>query len=133
MGILHERIVREFFACLDRGDLESLRQFLHPHATWEVRYAPSAPPVFTDGTEAILADFLTRGRRQFASGITRTEVQRIVSTDDVVVAETTLYADLVNGRKYCNNYAWIVTFEDGVISGIRDYTDTAYAASVFGA
>lgn len=49
---------------------------------------------------------------------------------DTVILEAESHADLPDGRLYNNLYVYIVTIRDGLISAVREYSDTKHVADM---
>ena len=41
--------------------------------------------------------------------------------------------ELPDGRRYDNNYCWVLRFKDGSIHEVREYMDTQLVTETFGA
>ena len=41
--------------------------------------------------------------------------------------------ELPDGRRYDNNYCWVIRFKDGSIQEVREYMDTQLVTETFGA
>ena len=119
-------VVRGFFASLSNGDLEAVREMLHPAARWEVMRAAPAERL-TVGRDAIIDEFLTPVRARFTPGDPKVTVQSIFASGNHVAAETHGDGSMADGRPYHNRYAWMIELDDGMLREIREYMDTAYA------
>ena len=51
---------------------------------------------------------------------------------DCVVVEHTGRNETPDGRRYDNNYCWVLRFEDGRIQEVREYMDTQLVTDTFG-
>lgn len=56
--------IRQFFATLSEGNLDSLRPLIHPNASWEVMRAVDGERL-TVGRDSIIDDFLAPVRGRF--------------------------------------------------------------------
>lgn len=127
-----ERLVRNFFETLSRGDLEALRLLLHDEGSWEAtgRTIPGAG--ITRGRDKIIDDFLAPVRGLFEPGDPKIRIDRIFSKGPWVAAETEASGKLSNGKDYHNRYAWVIEIRDGKIFALREYMDTAYILQQLG-
>ena len=128
----NERTVLEFFAALGSGDLEKVRTFLHPEATWtpQVKGVPGAG--VHKGHKGIIEEFLAPVRGLFAPGDPKVIVDTIASNGALVLTETRGLGRLADGRAYSNLYCWAFEVVDGKITAIREYMDSHYVAGLFG-
>ena len=127
----NERTVIEFFATLSTGDLERVRTFLHPQATWtpQVRDVPGAG--VHKGHKGIIEEFLAPVRGLFQPGDPKVIVDTIASNGALVLTETRGVGRLKDGRAYSNLYAWAIEVQEGRITAIREYMDSHYVVGLF--
>ena len=125
-----ERIVLQFFATLDAGDLEGVRTLLHEEATWtpQMRDVPGAG--VHRGKRGIVDEFLAPVRGLFRPGDPKIFVDTIVSGGSLVMLESHSGGCLADGRPYQNLYAWAVEVNDGKIHAIREYFDSHYVVGL---
>ena len=131
-GSENETIVRRFFEeGLNSDNLEKMRAFFHPDATWTPMAKTNIPGMGTHrGRTGIVDEFLAPVRGLFADGDPQNEIISLIGKGDLVAVETHGTGKFKNGRDYDNRYAWIVEIRDGMIFAIREYMDTAYIASI---
>lgn len=128
----NEKLVRRFFEeGLNSDDLEKMRAFFHPDATWTPMAKPGIPGAGVHrGRKGIVDEFLAPVRGLFVDGDPQNSIENIFGKGDFVAVETHGTGKFKNGRDYDNRYAWIVEIRDGTIFAIREYMDTAYIASI---
>ena len=128
----NETLVRRFFEeGLNSDNLEKMREFFHPGATWTPMAKTNIPGMGTHrGRKGIVDEFLAPVRGLFVDGDPQNEIISLISKGDLVAVETHGTGKFRNGRDYDNRYAWIVEIKDGMIFAIREYMDTAYIASI---
>ncbi|MDR2216359.1 MAG: nuclear transport factor 2 family protein [Nevskiaceae bacterium] len=128
-----EQTVLDFFRILSTGELEAIRKTLHPQAQWlpMVENIPGAGVY--EPRDVIVDQFLAPVRGMFAPGDPKTTVDTIVSAGDFVMVESRGLGKLADGRAYNNRYAWALEVRDGLIYRIREYMDSHYVATLFGA
>lgn len=131
-GNAQEREVIKFFEILSSGDLEKLRAFLHPDASWQPMVKPGIPGAgLHHPRDAIIDEFLAPVRGLFIPGDPKVHIDSIVSSGDKVMLETRGIGTLSDGREYNNLYAWAFELKDGKVWKIREYMDSAYISSLF--
>ena len=128
-----EQIVLDFFRILSSGELEAIRKTLHPDAQWRPM-VENIPGAGVHGPRDVIVDqFLAPVRGMFAPGDPKTTVHSIVSSGDLVMCESRGQGKLPDGRGYDNRYAWAIELKDGLVYRIREYMDSHYVATLFGA
>ncbi len=130
----NEKLVRRFFNdALNTGDLEKIRAFFHPEATWTPMAKTAIPGAGVHrGRQGIVDEFLAPVRGLFVDGDPKNAIENLFGKGALVVVETHGTGRFRNGRDYDNRYAWIVEIRDDMIFAIREYMDTAYIASITG-
>lgn len=128
----NEKLVRRFFEeALNTGELEKMRPFFHPDATWTPMAKTSIPGAGVHkGRKGIVDEFLGPVRRLFVDGDPKNKIESIFGKGSWVAVETHGTGRLRNGRDYDNRYAWIVEIKDDMIFAVREYMDTAYIALI---
>lgn len=61
----------------------------------------------------------------------RMTVTSAIAEGDKVAVEAVSAGDLKNGRRYRQEYHFLVEFRDGKISAVREYLDTQHAHDVW--
>ena len=130
----NEKLVRRFFEeGLNSGDLEKMRPFFHPNATWTPMAKSDIPGTGVHrGRKGIVDEFLGPVRGLFVDGDPKNKIESLFGKGDLVAVETHGTGTFRNGKSYDNRYAWIVEIRDDMIFAIREYMDTAYIASITG-
>lgn len=128
----NEALVRRFFEeALNSGDLEKMRPYFHPDATWTPMAKSEIPGAGVHrGRKGIVDDFLGPVRGLFVDGDPKNSIESLFGKGNVVAVETHGTGTFRNGRTYDNRYAWIVEIRDDMIFAIREYMDTAYIQSI---
>ena len=128
-----EQIVLDFFRILSSGELEAIRKTLHAEAEWRPM-VENIPGAGVHGPRDVIVDqFLAPVRGMFAPGDPKTTIHTIVSSGDLVMCESRGLGKLQDGRTYDNRYAWAIELKDGLVYRIREYMDSHYVATLFGA
>jgi uncharacterized protein len=120
-------VVRYIEAARD-GMSDVIRDSFAPDATWE--YPGDLPLSGTyRGIDAIVGDFLGAAGALLAQ--VRLELGTVVAEGDLVAAEWTATGTSKDGVPYRNRNLGLFTVKDGLITSVREYTDTRHAAQVF--
>ena len=126
----NERLAREFFEKLSSGDLEQVRPCFHKKASWIVRSDGIPGAGVHQGRDYIIDEFLAPVRGLFEPGDPKIYVDRIFGKGDLVAVQSKSLGTMRNGKKYENNYAWILQFKDGKIIELNEYMDTYYVSTL---
>jgi ketosteroid isomerase-like protein len=63
----------------------------------------------------------------------RVEVSHVHADGDSVIVEHVGRNVLPDGRRYDNQYCWVLRFHDGFVQEVREYMDTQLVTATFGA
>ena len=66
----------------------------------------------------------------FEPGDPKIYVDRVFGKGDLVAVQSKSLGTMRNGKKYENNYAWILQFKDGRIIELSEYMDTYYVSTL---
>ncbi len=131
MGLAeNKQVVRTFFDAGNRGDLESCLRLMADDVTWTNIGSTKYSGTFV-GKEALVADLLGPLFDQLATGIAST-LEGVIAESDLVVVQSRGRAETKDGRPYNNTYCHVFRINDGKISEVTEYFDTALTSSVFG-
>ena len=123
-----ERAVVNFFNTLSTGDLDKVRETLHPDASWNVMVTVPGAGSYK-GRDAII-DFLAPIRGQFMPGDPKVNIDRVFAKGNEVAVESHSSGFFKNGTEYKNNYCWIVIVKDGKVFEIREYMDSYHVSTL---
>lgn len=126
----NKQIVRAFCEAGNRGDMETALALLADDIVWTNIGTTALSGTFR-GKAALQEKLLGPLFGRLQTGI-RMEVLRLVTEDDIVVAETRGQAATTDGKPYNNSYCWIVRIRDGQFAEVTEYLDTALLDTVFG-
>jgi ketosteroid isomerase-like protein len=124
------RVVADYVAALQRGDLAALRASFTPDATWTIRGDLPVAGTYK-GADEILDGFL--------AGVVATldpqapvsqDLHRIIADGEYAVAEWSSHAQARNGAPYDNDYAVVFRVADGKVAAVTEYCDTSYMKRV---
>lgn len=120
-GIDNRRLALEFMEALPIS-FSDARSYLADRFVW---WSPRAGEI-QDNLEAII-----NGVKQHLKAPIQFTVTGVTAEDDRVAIEAASYAELHNGVVYQNLYHFLLLFQDGKITVVREYNDTQHAAEVW--
>lgn len=96
-------------------------------------FAPDARWWWNGGLDVPVAEFaaiLARLHAQTTDGI-HIVPGLVMTKGDRVMVEATTVSPLKDGRTYDNRYVFLVEIRDGLIHGVREYSDSAHVLATF--
>jgi uncharacterized protein len=124
------RVVADYVAALQRGDLAALRASFAPKATWTIRGDLPVAGTWT-GPGEILDGFLAQVTATLDPAFPVTQdLHGIIADGDCAVAQWTSHARARNGARYDNDYAVVFRVAGGLIEAVTEYCDTSYMKRV---
>jgi uncharacterized protein len=85
-----------------------------------------------EGKQTIV-DKLFGGAAETLEASSSVNVHAVHADGDCVVVEHSGRNQLPDGRRYDNNYCWVLRFDAGLIREVREYMDTQLVTETFGA
>jgi uncharacterized protein len=122
--------VREIMDAMAHGRVGTLFDAMADDVTWRWMGVHQWTRTFA-GKESVVAD-LFGGAAEFLRPSSSVEVLALHADDDVVVVEHSGRNVMPDGRRYDNNYCWILRFDGGLIREVREYMDTQLVTDTFG-
>jgi len=131
----NKRIVIDTWKAFGSRDAEQIHQYFHHDAVWIAQHQ-NATALAAGETGNLPGATGFRGAARIAHFIAD-EVPRIFphyrtidfrgvyAAGNVVIVEERMRATLFNGRRYDNDYCFVFELEDGLITVMREYMDTA--------
>jgi uncharacterized protein len=123
--------VREVMAAISQGRVAPLFDAMADDITWRWMGVNQWSRTF-EGKQLVI-DKLFGGATEAPDPSSSTEVRRIHADGDSVVVEHSGRNKLPDGRRYDNNYCWILRFQNGLIQEVREYMDTQLVTETGGA
>lgn len=120
----NKQIVTELFSLLSSGRRPQALDLMGDDATW---WSPGIG-VTTKAQFAEMMGYMDK----IMKGPIKLTPKRMTAEDDRVAVEAESDGDVVNGKHYHNTYHFLVVVRGGKIREVKEYTDTKYAADVFG-
>jgi uncharacterized protein len=125
MGLKENKdAVIELFGHLSAGRRPQALAMLAEDATW---WSPRIGAI-SKAQFAEMSNFMDK----IMKGPIKLTIGRMTAEDDRVAAEAESDGDVVNGKHYHNTYHFLVVVRGGKVHEVKEYTDTQYAADVFG-
>jgi uncharacterized protein len=127
----HRQRVREIMAAMAQGRVAPLFEAMAEDVTWRWMGVKQWSRAF-EGKQTV-ADKLFGGATEKLGPSSSIEIHRIHADGDCVVVEHSGRNEMPDGRRYDNNYCWVLRFQDGLIQEVREYMDTQLVTETFGA
>jgi uncharacterized protein len=124
------RLVEEFHAAGNRGDIEHCPAMLSDDVCWTVMGSTKYPGRHV-GKDTIIRTLIGPLFAQLKSGI-RSSMDRLIDDANFVVAQTLGAAETKDGRRYDNAYCHIFRIETGRITEVVEDLDTELTNTVLG-
>jgi len=129
----NEQTGRRFLESINRGDRAALRELLASDVIWVVPKSAAAPYAGEHrGAEQVIDLMLSAVANSFDAAGVRHEVRLALADGDWVMLETVMCGTHVDGRRYENEYVFLLRMTGDRIAEIREHVDTAYAVRFFG-
>ena len=126
----NKRSAAELFARFNASDIPGVLALMTDDVTWRVPGKPELSPVAGIYNKERLKRLFGRMLAQLEAGLQMTVLGLLAEGNDVAV-EVESRGDLRNGRKYRQQYHFLITFRDGKIASVREYLDTHHAFDVW--
>jgi ketosteroid isomerase-like protein len=122
----NERLIETFMQLLSDGQVDRAFELLSNDLEWKV-VATSRPAVLTKGQ---LKAAVTAMISVFIDGSFRMSPVGMVASGTKVAVESESYAKIKGGKIYNNKYHSLFFVQDGKITQVREYADTAHVIDV---
>lgn len=122
----NKRVAAEMFQRFSAGDVEGVLALMSDDVTWRIPGKPELTPVAGVYDKERLRRLFGRMLQQLKDGLKMTVVGSVAEGDQVAV-EVESSGDLRTGRKYRQQYHFLIGFSDGRIATVREYLDTHHA------
>jgi ketosteroid isomerase-like protein len=123
--------VQEAMEAMSQGRVGRLLALMADDVTWRWMGVGQWSRTF-EGKQAV-ADTLFGGATDELGPSSRVDVTHIHADGDSVLVEHVGHNVLPDGRRYDNQYCWVLRFEGDLIREVREYMDTQLVAETFGA
>lgn len=126
MSEANKKVALAFLASMNDGDAEAQARCLAPDA---VTITKGFAGVSGRRTREMMLATTGAFKEMVPTGF-RPKIEKLVAEGDTVLLEFEGDAVLSNGEPYCNQYAFIFTFENGKIKQLNEYFCTVLADNV---
>jgi ketosteroid isomerase-like protein len=125
------QLIARFLEAHERGYAQAIRELIAEDATWHLPPSAGVGP-FTGPDQVSAALAGTAADNWLDVSTIKRHVTKVVVDGDTAVALESKTATTHGGEYYVNDYCWVFTCRDGLISQIRNFTDTLHADRLFG-
>jgi len=126
----NKSVARDFFARFSASDIEGALALMTDDATWLIPGKPERMPTAGLYSKERIRKLFYTMLKQLEGGLQLT-VRSMVAEGDRVALEAESGGELKNGRRYRQQYHFLIEFRDGKISAVREYLDTQHAHDVW--
>jgi ketosteroid isomerase-like protein len=126
----HKLRVEQVMDAMSRGQVRPLFDAMAEDVTWRWMGVNQWSRSF-EGKQIVM-DKLFAGAAETLSPSSSVQVHFIHADGDCVVVEHSGRNEMPDGRRYDNNYCWVLRFEAGLIQEVREYMDTQLVTETFG-
>jgi len=121
---------RQFFDLFSASDIDGALALMTEDATWRIPGKKDLSPAAGLYPKEKIGRLFHRMLGGLTTGL-RMTVTSSLAEGDRVALEVTSSGDLKNGRRYRQEYHFLMEFKDGRISAVREYLDTQHAHDVW--
>jgi ketosteroid isomerase-like protein len=126
----HKRRVQAVMGAMSQGRVDPLLGLMADDVTWRWMGVNQWSRTFKG--KQLVVDKLFGGATETLGPSSRIEVHHVHADGDCVLVEHSGRNELPDGRRYDNNYCWVLQFQDGLIQEVREYMDTQLVTETFG-
>jgi ketosteroid isomerase-like protein len=126
----NKEIAAELFARLTRGDIPGVLSLMTDDVVWRIPGKKELSPAAGEYGKERIGRLFNRMLSQLESGLQMAVLGSVAEGDSVAV-EVESSGDLKNGRRYRQQYHFLLEFRDGNIARVREYLDTQHAFEVW--
>jgi ketosteroid isomerase-like protein len=130
MTAQNKQVAVELFARFSTGDIDGVLALMTDDVTWRVPGKPELSRAAGIYDKNRLRRLFNRMLAALEAGLQMT-VTGSVAEGDRVAVEVESSGDLRNGRRYRQQYHFLIEFRDGKIAAVREYLDTHHAFDVW--
>jgi uncharacterized protein len=121
----NKQLAVDLFARFSTNDIAGVLDLLADDVTWWIAGKPDAQPASGDHDKTWMARLFHRMVSQL-DGPMQMTVRGLVAEGDKVAVEVVGDGKLRDGRRYQNEYHFLLTIRDGQIAAVREYLDTQH-------
>jgi len=124
------RLCHDLFERFSASDIDGVMDLIADDATWRIPGKPELNRAAGDYDKPRLRALFDRMLSALDGGLKMTVLGTVAEGDRVAV-EVESSGDLRNGRRYRQQYHFLITVRDGKIASVREYLDTQHAFDVW--
>jgi uncharacterized protein len=121
---------RRLFELFTASDIDGVLALMTEDATWLIPGKKELSPAAGLYSKEKIGKLFHRMLDGLSGGL-RMTVTSLLAEGDRVAAEVTSSGDLKNGRRYRQEYHFLIEFRGGRICAVREYLDTQHAHDVW--
>lgn len=121
---------KRLFERFTAGDIPGVMALMADDATWRIPGKKELTPTAGVYSRKNIEKLFYRMLEGLTSGL-RMSVTSAIAEGDKVAVEALSEGELKNGRRYRQEYHFLLEFRDGKISAVREYLDTQHAHDVW--
>jgi uncharacterized protein len=121
---------RRFFELFSASDIDGALALMTEDATWRIPGKKEHSPTAGVYNKERIGRLFRRMIEALTNGLTMTVHSSLAEANSVAL-EVTSSGDLKNGRRYRQEYHFLMEFRDGKICAVREYLDTQHAHAVW--
>jgi ketosteroid isomerase-like protein len=126
----NKRVVQAFMDLFERAAIADALAMMTDDAAWEVVGKPHLYGGAGVQSKAQMAHIWPALYAKLDGGL-QMRVTGMIAERELVAAEVRSDATTITGKRYQNDYHFLITVRDGRIARIKEYTDLMHAAEVF--
>jgi len=126
----NKQLARDLFARFSANDIAGALDLLADDATWWIAGKPDTQPASGEHDKTWMARLFHRMVSQ-VDGAMQMTVRGMIAEGDKVAVEVVGDGKLRDGRRYQNEYHFLLTCHDGKITAVREYLDTQHVVATW--
>jgi ketosteroid isomerase-like protein len=126
----NKAVARELFARFSASDIPGVLALMTEDCTWLIPGKPERMRTAALYDKARIGRLFQRMLEGLQGGLKMT-LKSAIAEGERVAAEVESEGDLKNGRRYRQQYHFVLEFRDGRICAVREYLDTQHAHDVW--
>jgi ketosteroid isomerase-like protein len=125
----NKAVVADFLATFSRGDVPGVLERMADGATWWV--SGTIAGMSGSYEKRTFGALLEGVKTVYKTGAMQFRSKSMIAEGPFVAVEADSYAELTNGRIYCNQYHLLFEIRGGKVLRVKEYMDTQHAHAIF--
>ncbi|MEZ4743899.1 MAG: ester cyclase [Bdellovibrionota bacterium] len=118
----NKEIVKSFFLNVTNGDIDAAFKLVDDNVSW---WVPGTLPFSGTKTKSEYLVVVSQITKGFPTGF-KMEVVSAIAEGDSVAAEVISHGTHVNGKKYNNQYHFLIKVKNSKMIDVKEYMDTLH-------